>query len=107
VIVSSFNPIALIKLRHIDPQIALGLLYEYQHLPAFLREIWLSPILRPEAFHPQYTLIDEEYMVWATAAPAAVNTWTVNDSGEARRLAALGVDTIITDVPDTILAALA
>jgi glycerophosphoryl diester phosphodiesterase len=107
VVVSSFNPVALIKLRHVDPQIALGLLYAGSHLPAFLREIWLSPILRPEAFHPHHTLIDEEYMVWADAVPAAVNTWTVNEPEEARRLAALGVDTIITDVPDTILAALA
>lgn len=106
VIVSSFNPITLIKLRHVDPQVALGLLYWGQQLPAFLREIWLSPILRPEAFHPHHTLIDEEYMVWANAVPAAVNTWTVNDPVEAQRLAALGVDTIITDVPDTILAAL-
>lgn len=107
VIVSSFNPITLLKLRHTDPQVALGLLYWGQELPAFLREIWLSPILRPEAFHPHHTLIDEEYMVWANAVPAAVNTWTVNDPDEARRLAALGVDTIITDVPDVILAALA
>jgi glycerophosphoryl diester phosphodiesterase len=107
VIVSSFNPVTLIKMRHVDPQVALGLLYYGQHLPAFLREIWLSPILRPEAFHPHYALIDEEYMIWAKAIPAAVNTWTVNDPDEARRLATLGVDTIITDVPDTILAALA
>ena len=107
VIVSSFNPIALLKLRHTDPQVALGMLYWGQQLPAFLREIWLSPILRPEAFHPHHTLIDDEYMVWANAVPAAVNTWTVNDPDEARRLAALGVNTIITDVPDTILAALA
>jgi glycerophosphoryl diester phosphodiesterase len=106
VIVSSFNPVTLIKLRHVDPQVPLGLLYWGQHLPAYLREIWLSPILRPEAFHPHHTLIDEEYMVWATAIPAAVNTWTVNDPGEARRLATLGVNTIITDVPDTILVAL-
>jgi glycerophosphoryl diester phosphodiesterase len=106
VIVSSFNPITLIKMRHVDPQVAVGLLYWGQQLPAFLREIWLSPILRPEAFHPHHTLIDEEYMVWANAIPTAVNTWTVNDPDEARRLASLGVDTIITDVPDTILAAL-
>jgi glycerophosphoryl diester phosphodiesterase len=45
--------------------------------------------------------------VWANAVPAAINTWTVNDPDEARRLAALGVKTIITDAPDTILAALA
>jgi glycerophosphoryl diester phosphodiesterase len=46
-------------------------------------------------------------MVWAKAIPAAVNTWTINNPDEARRVAALGVDTIITDTPDTILAALA
>lgn len=107
VIVSSFNPITLIKLRHVDPQVPLGLLYWGQQLPAFLREILLSPVLRPEAFHPHHSLIDEEYMGWAKAIPAAVNTWTVNDAEEARRLADLGVDIIITDVPDTILAALA
>jgi glycerophosphoryl diester phosphodiesterase len=106
VIISSFNPITLMKMRAADPQIALGLLYWGQQLPAFLREILLSSILRPEAFHPHHTLIDEEYMVWANAIPAAVNTWTVNDADEARRLAALGVTTIITDVPDIILAAL-
>ncbi len=88
VIVSSFNPITLLKMRHVDPQVSLGLLYWGQQLPVFLREILLSSILRPEAFHPHNTLIDEEYMVWAKAIPAAVNTWTVNDADEARRLAA-------------------
>jgi glycerophosphoryl diester phosphodiesterase len=107
VIVSSFNPVTLIKLRHVDPQVAVGLLYAGQQLPAFLRELWLSPILRPEAFHPHHTLIDEEYTVWARAIPAAINTWTVNDPDEARRLASLDVDTIISDVPDIILAAIA
>lgn len=107
VIVSCFNPVTLIKMRNVDPQIALGLLYWGQHLPAYLREIWLSPILRPEAFHPHHTLVDEEYMTWANAVPADINTWTVNDADEARRLAALGVNVIISDVPDVILEAIA
>lgn len=106
VIVSSFNPITLIKLRNTDPHVSLGLLYYGQQLPAFLRELWLSPVLRPEAFHPHYQLIDADYMTWAKSVPAAVNTWTVNDPTEAQRLAALGVDTLITDVPDLLLAAL-
>jgi glycerophosphoryl diester phosphodiesterase len=29
-----------------------------------------------------------------------VNVWTVNDDDEIRRLAAAGVDGIVTDVPD-------
>lgn len=106
VIVSSFNPITLIKLRWLEPKLALGLLYE-KPLPAFLRAAWLSPILAPQALHPYYPLVDAELMQRARSRGLAVNTWTVNAVDEARRLAALGVDTIITDVPDVIRAGLA
>lgn len=103
VIVSSFNPITLIKLRWMDPQIPLGLLY-FQRLPEYLRKAWLSPIIAPEALHPHHTLIDAKYMEWAQRAGYAINTWTVNEADEAERLAALGVDVIITDEPDKLLA---
>ena len=36
-----------------------------------------------------------------------VNVWTVNAVDEARRLADLGVDALITDVPDILIGALA
>lgn len=101
VIVSSFNPITLIKLRWLEPQIALGLLYE-EALPAFLQHAWFTPILRPNALHPHYSLVDEDLMIWAHQHGCAVNVWTVNDLAEARRLAELGVDAIITDAPDRI-----
>ncbi|HAJ36632.1 MAG TPA: glycerophosphodiester phosphodiesterase [Chloroflexi bacterium] len=106
VLVSSFNPISLIKLRHLDPKIALGMLYGSE-MPVFLRQVWAGPPIRPEAQHPEHTLIDAAYMAWARALPAAVNTWTVNDVEEAQRLAGLGVDIIMSDVPDQIMAGLA
>lgn len=105
VIVSSFNPITLIKLRWADPRVKLGLLY-YQELPPHLRQAWFTPIIQPEAVHPYYTLVDERLMAWAKERGCAVNTWTVNDVAEAQRLAALGVDAIITDVPDVLIMAL-
>lgn len=105
VIVSSFNPIALLKMRWADPSIALGLLYSGD-LPLFLRRAWLGPLIAPEALHPHYTLIDEAYMRWARSQGHYVNTWTVNDPDEARRLAGLGVDVIISDVPDVVMAAM-
>jgi glycerophosphoryl diester phosphodiesterase len=105
VIVSSFNPITLIKLRWVAPRIRLGLLYG-QDLPGHLRRAWTSPILAPEALHPHHALIDEEHMAWARGCGCQVNTWTVNEPAEARRLADLGVDTLISDVPDFIRAAL-
>ena len=105
VIVSSFNPVTLIKLRHLDPKIVLGRLYG-DEMPRFLRETWAGPPLCPEAQHPHHALIDADYMAWARHMGAAVNTWTVNEIDEARRLAGLGVDVIMTDVPDQIIAGL-
>ncbi len=75
-------------------------------LPLFLRQAWTTDIIAPQALHPHYTDVDEAYMAWARDHDLAVNTWTVNDLDEARRLADLGVDTIISDVPDQLIAAL-
>ena len=104
VIVSSFNPITLIKLRRLDAAIALGVLYD-REMPPFLRQVWAGPPISPQAQHPHHALIDAAYMQWAREIGAQVNTWTVNEPAEARRLADLGVDTLITDVPDELLAA--
>ena len=104
-IVSSFNPITLIKMRHLDARIALGMLYD-DEMPAFFRSMWAGPPIRPEAQHPYHRLVDADYMAWARSAGAQVNTWTVNEPAEAQRLAALGVTTLITDVPDVLIASL-
>lgn len=104
-IVSSFNPISLIKMRWLDKRVPLGLLYSAD-LPPHLRDAWLSPILHPEALHPHHSAIGADYMRWAKSIPCQVNTWTVNDVDEARRLAEFQVDTIISDVPDVLMAAL-
>ncbi len=105
VIVSSFNPITLIKMRWADPKIHLGLLYEAD-LPVYLRQAWFTLIIQPEALHPDHAIVDAKLMEWAKNKQCAVNTWTVNDVAEAKRLAALGVDVIMSDVPDEIMAAL-
>jgi glycerophosphoryl diester phosphodiesterase len=105
VIVSSFNPMSLIKVRHLDPRITLGMLYD-DAMPAFFRAVWAGAPIRPEAQHPHHGLVDAAYMAWAHTLNAQVNTWTVNEPAEARRLAALGVTTLITDVPDVLLASL-
>ncbi len=123
VIVSSFNPIALLKMRRLDPSIALGLLYfskpprkmdgpssfiqqarhvSLQHLFFHLFRACFSPLIAAEALHPYFQSIDAGLIAKARSRGQFVNAWTVNDVTDARQLARLGVDAIITDVPDKI-----
>ncbi len=102
VIVSSFNPLALQRFRSILPTVAIGYLYHPQW--TFAPEV--MDALPHEARHPHHSMIDAAYMEQARAHGWRVNTWTVNDVDEARRLHGLGVDAIITDQPDVMIEAL-
>ncbi len=93
VIVSSFNPVILWRLRH-EP-FPLGLLYA-PDMPFGLAWGQARQFLRLDALHPHYS------QVRAPLPTLPVNTWTVNDEAEMRRLLALGVNAIITDVPDVL-----
>lgn len=101
VILSSFSPLALWRVRRLDPSLATGLLYDAT-LPLPLWRLWLRPLGRPAALHPHHRLVDARYIAWARAGGYRVHTWTVDDPAEMRRLIRLGVDGIITNRPDVL-----
>lgn len=101
VLISSFNPFSLRRAGRIAPHIPLGLLYA-PDLPLPLRRAWLAPLAPHQARHPHYSMVDARYMAWARRSGYRVNVWTVDEPDEMRRLIALGVDGIITDVPDVL-----
>lgn len=99
VIISSFNPLALRRAKQAGPQIECALLTA-PDLPGWMRSrpaLWLS---RADSIHPEHPMVDEAYMAWARRRGMAVRPWTVNEEADMRRLIALGVDALITDVPD-------
>ena len=67
------------------------------------------PVLQdlPDAIgvHPKHTLIDRASIEAFREGGGVINAWTVNDPEEARRLASLGVDGLITDDVPAISAA--
>ncbi|MCI0478169.1 MAG: glycerophosphodiester phosphodiesterase [Anaerolineales bacterium] len=101
VMVSSFNPLALRRMYQLDPRIPRGLLYR-PNLPIYLRRAWLRPLAHPTAMHPHYSMITRAFMTWARGKGYQVNTWTVDDPEETKRLIDLGVDGIITNKPDAL-----
>ena len=101
VIVSSFNPFALRRVKKLNHRIPTGLLYHFD-LPAHLIRALLVFLADPDALHPEKHLISQEYVDWARERGYRVNVWTVDEPAEMERLIALGVDGIITNRPDVL-----
>jgi len=98
VLVSSFNPPSLVRVRLLAPGLRVALLYDEStaKLPGGRpRPGWLHV----DALHPRYPLVDERYVRSAHARGLAVNVWTVNDPEAVRALRAMGVDAIMGDDP--------
>ena len=95
VIVSSFSPFVVRAARRSLPR---------STPVAHLRERKLMQLAHrfvpAEADHPDHDLIDEKMMIWARRRGLRVNTWTVDDPAEARRLVGLGIAGLITDAVD-------
>ena len=102
VLVSSFNPLALQRLRALMPEVPLGYLVPNYH-PMLPDTMGDTPY---EAYHPHYTTISADMIAAEHAAGRVLNTWTLNDPQRAAELVQMGLDGVVTDNPDTVLAAL-
>jgi glycerophosphoryl diester phosphodiesterase len=105
VVLSSFNPIALRRARKRGPAITRALLVGPQEKP-WLRAVfaWLAPY----AFvHPYASLVDAAGVSHHHRAGHKVIVWGTNDPARMRELLQMGVDGLITDLPELGLEAVA
>ena len=94
VMVSSFNPFNLPRYHAADPNTHLGLLT----LPKQAKK-WIWRLFKFDALHPYFSDVDQVLVSALHARNRKVNVWEVDDPQEIQRLASLGVDSIITNVP--------
>ncbi len=99
VILSSFDPLALWRVRRLNPHLSTGLLYAPDS-SLVIRRCWLQALARPAALHPRWDTLDGQVVAAAHRQGLAVRPWTCDDPDGLRRLMAWGVDAIITNVPD-------
>lgn len=98
-VVSSFEMGALAAVRAALPRVQIGVLWHNLDLNR-ARE-WLSR-LEATSFHPFCGLVSDDVVRSTHQAGRRVYTWTVNDEDEIERVAADGVDGIISDFPDRV-----
>jgi glycerophosphoryl diester phosphodiesterase len=100
VLVTSFDLATIDRVRSLDPTVPTGLLAFDLNDPASVIDTAVAGGHR--AINPWDPFVDAELMRMARTAGLEVNVWTVNDTTRMRELIDLGVDAIITDVPDVL-----
>ncbi len=98
VLVSCFHLPTLDRVRQLDDRVRTGWLTftVADHTAAIDR----AAAHGHAAVHPFVAYVDAAFVEHAHAAMLAVNTWTVDDPDRMAELVALGVDGIVTNVPD-------
>ena len=97
--ISSYDPVALLKVRERQPEIPLGYLFRVYDTSR------MAELLGIEAVHPEHRLIKPETLNRWHRKAFGVATWTVNDASRVKELAAMGVDVIMGDSAEALLSA--
>lgn len=98
----SFDLDALARLARIAPGVPLAALY--RRAASLALDVDAVPAFAA-AVGPWHGVVDEALAARAALRGLRLHPWTVNDRVEARRLLALGVAGLITDVPDVVVEA--
>ena len=101
-LVSSFNFKCLSYFREKSPETPVGLLIWE------LRDDWdslLAEVIKSDFqyIHPANSLVTKNFIAACKQKEIHINVWTVNDEDRMEELIDLGVDGIVTDVPDIAL----
>jgi glycerophosphoryl diester phosphodiesterase len=103
VLLSSFNPLCLLRARLLAPRIPRALLFESeQRWP--LRSALAAPLLAVKALHPEHTLATPARVAGWKRRGYSIAAWTVDDPELAVALWKSGASGVITNRPDVLRA---
>ncbi|NND14216.1 MAG: hypothetical protein HKO10_09640, partial [Acidimicrobiia bacterium] len=94
VLVSSFDPASVERVRSIDPELPRGIITDSDVDP-----MALLGNIEVHAIHPYHLAIQDVAALMEAAGELAINPWTVNESADIQRLVDGGITSIISDFP--------
>ncbi|SCZ02511.1 glycerophosphoryl diester phosphodiesterase [Paenibacillus polysaccharolyticus] len=98
VVLSSFNHASLVKCKRIAPDIRTALLY----MEKLYRPYDYAAKLEASGLHPYKLAVAKEEVTAALAQGIVTYPFTVNDPGDMELMMDMGVQGIITDLPDVL-----
>lgn len=102
VLISSFKPRVLRKIRSLDRNIKLGLAINKNLNRYFYPLTFLSRYLKTYSIHPHYSLLTPTRIWWMRKLGFQIYTFVVNEQNLFERVKRLGVDGVFTDYPNLI-----
>lgn len=102
-IISSFDPDALIAAKEFDETCKTAFLYapnKYYTIKYFWAIVGFAKEIKVDALHPHKSYISKRYVDAAHEAGLMINPWTVNTERDIKYCLKCGVDSVITDVPN-------
>lgn len=103
VVLSSFNHASLVKCKRLAPEIRTALLY----MEKLYRPYDYAAKLEATGLHPYKLAAEKEDVSAALAKGIVTYPFTVNDPAEMQRMMDMGVQGIITDLPDVLVSQMA
>lgn len=91
--VTSFEKPVIEKVKEIAPEVITGFIFDEDHPPDIFEGSW-------EIVCSKRNIVDKEFVRDAKQNGKRLFVWTVNYPSEMKKFINLGVDGIITDVPD-------
>jgi len=105
ILISSFNPLCLLRLARAFPDLKRGLLIDPDR--AWFPQAWVwQPLVGRDTVHPHHSQVTAERVRFWHRQGLGVAVWTVDDAAIARKLRELGVDYLITNAPGKLRVAL-
>jgi glycerophosphoryl diester phosphodiesterase len=97
--IQSFDPRSLIILHQNKAPFRLSYLLEATSKKT-AAEVIQELGFKPDIISPEYTMVDKAFLIDYHSNQIKVIVWTVNQFDEIKKMAALGVDGIISDYPN-------
>ncbi len=105
-LISSFDPNVLVECKRVDPLCKTGYLYAPNKTHFYKTMLFgyvnFAKKIKADYLHPHYFAVTKLYVKRLHQNGIKVNVWTVNKPETVNKLLKMGVDGIITDVPQMV-----
>ena len=78
-IVSSFNPLVLLKIKKTSPAVIIGYLYNKKVIFHSWHNLFWITRVKPDSLHIHYSLLDSWIVWWSRKRGLKINSYTINN----------------------------